>query len=122
MHVYAVKKLNSNASLIKEILGKSTSVTDLYMVLLKQFYAQAIMMSTIPAKKFVRVLPEKLKISVDPILYSPSAQIHCPSEFVMSNTFLCCFLDVSTIEATNDIRHTCTPQTTVLLLLLLFGL
>jgi transposase-like protein len=52
------KQLTNIASVIKEMSGMSTSIID---SILKQFYAQEVIMSTISVKKFLAVLEEKLK-------------------------------------------------------------
>lgn len=49
-----------NISLIKGISWKNTRVID-SVTIIKQFYAQEMMMPTISLKKFVKVLTDRLK-------------------------------------------------------------
>jgi hypothetical protein len=107
-----------NASLLNEIIRKSTSLIDPTYRINKAILYSGNNDVYHSAKKFVRVLADKLKINADPILYSPFAKIPFPPEFqVISNTYIpgLYFLILSTIEVTNGIRHTYTPQTAALL-------
>jgi hypothetical protein len=54
------------------------------------------------------------KISIDPVQFRPSVKVHFPVELQVISDMLFCLLIGPTVDVTNGLRQTYTPQMIVL--------
>jgi hypothetical protein len=83
-------------SLIDEVSEKSTLI-DSAQCINEAILYRKVMIKFISVNTF-------LDVCVNPILYRPSVNIHFSVQIIT-------YLGVSTVEVTDDIRHTYTPET-----------